>query len=117
VLGAQCVHLLKYADARTWKWFRDYHDRLEWQLREHAECWPHQRRIDMVGSVKPSKILSVAPIFNSDLPSVSIEVRCSLCDEVDTLVVNLNHQAGDLSWLRRDDFYFVCGRHRKFNSN
>jgi len=87
------------------------------ELREHAECWPHQRRIAMVGSVKPSKILSVAPIFNGDPPSVNIEVRCSLCDEVDTLVVNLNHQAGDLSWLRRDHFHFVCGRHRKFNSN
>jgi hypothetical protein len=33
--------------------------------------------------VKPSKILSVAPIFNSDPSSLSIEVLCSLCNEVD----------------------------------
>ena len=38
--------------------------------------------------MKPSKILSVAPIFNSDPASVYIELSCSLCDEVDTLVVN-----------------------------
>jgi hypothetical protein len=25
----QCVHALKYADARTWKWFRDHRDRLK----------------------------------------------------------------------------------------
>jgi RNase P subunit RPR2 len=24
VLCPQCVHLLRYADAKTWKWFRDY---------------------------------------------------------------------------------------------
>jgi excisionase family DNA binding protein len=24
----QCVRLLKYADARTWEWFREYRDRL-----------------------------------------------------------------------------------------
>ena len=42
---------------------------------------------------------------------------CSLCDEVDTLLVNLPERAGDLSWLRRNDFYFVCGRHRKRESN
>jgi hypothetical protein len=28
VLCGQCVHLLRYADARTWKWFREYRDRL-----------------------------------------------------------------------------------------
>jgi hypothetical protein len=28
VLCRQCVHLLKYADTRTWKWFREYRDRL-----------------------------------------------------------------------------------------
>ena len=68
-------------------------------------------------SVKPSKILSVSPVFNSDPPSVSIEVVCSLCDEVDILVVNLLEPEGDLSSLRRNDFYFVCGRHRKWESN
>ena len=71
----------------------------------------------MVGSVKPSKILFVAPIFNGDPASVYIELSCSLCDEVDTLLVNLPERAGDLSWLRRNDFYFVCGRHRKWESN
>jgi hypothetical protein len=24
----KCLHSLKYADARTWKWFREYRDRL-----------------------------------------------------------------------------------------
>jgi len=67
--------------------------------------------------VKPSKILSVAPVFNSDPPSVSIEVLCSLCDEVDILLVNLLEPAGNLSWLRGNDFYFVCRRHRQWNSN
>jgi hypothetical protein len=28
VLCDQCVHLLRYADAHTWKWFREYRDRL-----------------------------------------------------------------------------------------
>jgi RNase P subunit RPR2 len=28
VLCAGCVHSLRYADAKTWKWFRDYRDRL-----------------------------------------------------------------------------------------
>ena len=28
VLCNQCLHALKYADAHTWKWFRDYRDRL-----------------------------------------------------------------------------------------
>jgi hypothetical protein len=60
----------------------------------------------MVGSVKPSKILSVAPIFNSDPASVHIELSCSLCDEVDILMVNLLEPEGDLSWMRRNDFYF-----------
>lgn len=67
--------------------------------------------------LKPSKILSVAPIFNSDPTSVHIELSCSLCNELDILVVDLNELAGDLSWLRRQDFYFVCGRHRKWESN
>jgi hypothetical protein len=62
--------------------------------------------------VNPSKILSVAAIGNSDPPSVRIEVLCSLCAEADVLAVNLN-QPGDLSWLRRHDFYFVCARHRQ----
>ena len=66
--------------------------------------------------MKTSKILSVAPIFNSDPASVYIELSCSLCDEVDTLVVNQPERAGDISWLRRNDFYFVCGRHRKWES-
>ena len=66
--------------------------------------------------MKPSKILSVAPIFDSDPASVHIEVLCSLCDQVDVLVVNLN-EPGNLSWLRRHDFYFVCGRHRHWESN
>jgi hypothetical protein len=67
--------------------------------------------------VKPSKILSVAPIFNSDPASVHIELSCSLCDEVDHLIVKLDHPAGDPSWLRRNDFYFVCGRHRQWEPN
>jgi hypothetical protein len=67
-------------------------------------------------SVNPSKILSVAPIFNSDPPSVHVEVLCWLCDQVDTLVVNLD-EPGSLSWLRRCDFYFVSGRHRRWASN
>jgi hypothetical protein len=64
--------------------------------------------------VKPSKILSIAPVSNSDTPNVHIELICSLCDEVDILAVNLNQPAGDLSWLRRHDFYFVCSRHRQW---
>jgi hypothetical protein len=28
VLCDECVHSLKYADARTWRWFREYRDRL-----------------------------------------------------------------------------------------
>jgi hypothetical protein len=47
---------------------------------------------------------------------VHIEVICSLCDQADVLVVNLT-QPGNLSWLRRHDFYFVCSRHRQWNSN
>jgi len=66
--------------------------------------------------MNPSKILSIATIFNSDPPSVHIEVICSLCDQADVLVVNLT-QPGNLSWLRRHDFYFVCSRHRQWNSN
>ena len=66
--------------------------------------------------MNPSKILSVSPIFNSNPPSVHVEVLCSLCGETDALALNLD-QPGDLSWLRRDDFYFVCGRHRHFGSN
>ena len=63
--------------------------------------------------MNPSKILSVAAIFNSDPSSVHIEVLCSLCSEADFLVVNLN-EPGSLSWLwRQHDFYFVCGRHRQ----
>jgi hypothetical protein len=54
--------------------------------------------------VNPSKILSVAPLLNSDPPSVHVELRCSLCDELDTLLINLT---GDLSWARRHDFYLV----------
>jgi hypothetical protein len=66
--------------------------------------------------MKPSKVLSIAPISNSDPPSVHVELQCSLCDEVEFLEVNLN-QPGDLSWLRRHDFYFVCGRHRRWATN
>jgi len=66
--------------------------------------------------VNPSKILSVAAIFNSDPPGVRIELLCSLCEELDILVVNLD-EPGDLSWLRRHDFYFVCGRHRQISVN
>jgi len=40
--------------------------------------------------VKPSKILSIAPILNSDPRSMHVELLCSLCDEVDSLVMNLN---------------------------
>ena len=28
VLCSKCVQLLRYADARTWRWFRDYRFRL-----------------------------------------------------------------------------------------
>ena len=28
VVCNQCVYMLKYADARKWKWFREYRDRL-----------------------------------------------------------------------------------------
>ena len=28
VLCNQCVRLLKFADAKMWKWFREYRDRL-----------------------------------------------------------------------------------------
>lgn len=66
--------------------------------------------------MNPSKILSVPAIFNSDPPCVDVEAICSLCGEVDVLVVNLN-EPGNLSWLRRNDFYFVCGRHRHLESN
>jgi hypothetical protein len=66
--------------------------------------------------VKPSEIVSVAPILNSDPASVDVEVICSLCGEVDILIVNLD-DPGDLSWLRRHDFYFVCGRHRQCAAN
>ena len=27
-LCGECLHLLKYADASSWKWFREYRDRL-----------------------------------------------------------------------------------------
>jgi hypothetical protein len=27
-LCRKCVHLLRYADARAWRWFREYRDRL-----------------------------------------------------------------------------------------
>jgi hypothetical protein len=68
-----------------------------------AVCAAHRYGRLRAFPVKPSKILSITPISNSDPPSVHIEVQCSLCDEVDSLVVNLN-QPGDLSWLRRHDF-------------
>jgi hypothetical protein len=29
VLCGKCLHSLKYADASTWKWFREYRDRLK----------------------------------------------------------------------------------------
>jgi hypothetical protein len=67
--------------------------------------------------VKPSKILSVAPIFDSDPASVRIELSCSLCDEMDILSLNLKQPVGALSWLRRHDFYFVCTRHRHLPAN
>jgi hypothetical protein len=66
--------------------------------------------------VNPSRILSVAAICNSDPPSVRIELLCSLCGKEDVLVVNLD-EPGNLSWLRRYDFYFVCARHRQLESN
>jgi hypothetical protein len=72
-------------------------------------------RIVMNGLMKPSKILSVVPIINSDPLSVDIELQCSLCDEVETLILSLNPD--NLSWLRKNDFYFVCGRHRKWERN
>lgn len=65
-------------------------------------------RIDFVN---PSKILSIAPIFNSNPQSVHVEVLCSLCGEPDGLVLNLE-EPRNLGWLRRHDFYFVCWRHR-----
>jgi hypothetical protein len=66
--------------------------------------------------VNPSKILSIAPIFDSDPASVHIELLCSICGEADALVLNLE-QPGNLSWFRRHDFYFVCGRHRHVGLN
>jgi hypothetical protein len=60
--------------------------------------------------MKPSRVLSVAPIFDSEPQCVHVEVLCSVCGESDALALNLEHP-GDLSWLRRFDFYFVCGRH------
>ena len=66
--------------------------------------------------VNPSKIQSVAAILNSDPPSVRIKLLCSLCGELDFLVVNLD-DPGVLSLLRRHDFYFVCGRHRHWAAN
>lgn len=79
---------------------------------------PLPGRYDQLRSflVNPSKVLCVIPVFNSDPPSVDVEVTCSLCGEVDTLIVNLE-DPGDLAWLRRSDFYFVCGRHRHLGSN
>lgn len=62
----------------------------------------------------PSKILSVLPILNSNPSGVYVELLCSLCDEIDVLDLNLD---SNLSWLRQHDFYFVCGRHRRWNSN
>ena len=29
----RCLRLLKYADARTWEWFRKYRDQLSWRMR------------------------------------------------------------------------------------
>lgn len=49
-------------------------------------------------------------------PSVHVDVLCSLCGEADFLVLNLS-QPGNLSWLWRHDFYFVCGRHRQLAGN
>ena len=66
--------------------------------------------------MKPSKVLSVSPIFNGDPASVYIEVLCSVCGEADALALNLD-QPGDLTWLRRREFYFVCGRHRHYELN
>jgi len=66
--------------------------------------------------VKPSRILSVDPIINSELSSVHIELLCSLCDGTDAVALNLD-QLGDLSWLRRCDFYFFCWRHRHLAQN
>ena len=50
--------------------------------------------------VKPGKVLSVAPIFNSDPASVYIEVLCSVCGEAGALALNLD-QPSDLTWLLR----------------
>jgi hypothetical protein len=66
--------------------------------------------------MKPSKILSIVPAFNRDPSSVGIDVLCSLCEEVDTLEVSYTPES-DVSWLRRNNFYFVCRRHRQWESN
>ena len=43
--------------------------------------------------MRPAKILSYVPIINSDPRSVHIEIRCSVCGEVDSLVLSL-HDSG-----------------------
>jgi hypothetical protein len=66
--------------------------------------------------VKPSTILSVAPIMNSDPPTVYIELSCSVCDEPEILIVSLADATDHFRWPERE-FYFVCERHRASNSN
>jgi hypothetical protein len=50
------------------------------------------------------------------LPDTNIRSQACRCDKVDILFVNLN-EPDNLFWLRRRDFYFVCGPHRRWNSN
>lgn len=41
----ECLHLLKYADAKTWNWFRKYRDRLT----SREEKWSPRSRFGLVG--------------------------------------------------------------------
>ena len=78
-----------------------------------ASGWPLSRRWHIVrigAKVKPSKILSVAPVVNSDPPAVHVELSCSLCGKTDVIV--LSRDEADKYRQPPIGFYFICFRHR-----
>ena len=65
--------------------------------------------------MKPSTILSVAPVMNSDPPAVHIELTCALCGEEEILILTV-FEIGDFSQYG-DELHFVCSRHRRVDAN
>ena len=60
----QCLNLLKYADARTWEWFRRYRDRLISSRRQMNLRQPPHSRLGLVSELKKQV---VGPKFPAQL--------------------------------------------------